>query len=387
MIPAIENYSGLTITFQVTEDCNLRCKYCYEIDKKPGELSFDYAKKFIDIILSDPDPINVLDTEMSWILKQGLILDFIGGDALMVPALCENILQYFQFHAYELKHRWANRWRASISTNGTLFANPKVRDFLTKYKGNLSLGVSIDGCPEIHDSNRIFRDGSGTIKEIMKWWPWYLDYMGLENASTKATCNRESIPYLYRSVKFMHEELGLRHINMNFIFEDMKLTENELSLLNEEMCKTVEYVLEHNQDLHFSMFDKNFGIGLPMKDPDKGWCGSGAMPCLSINGRIYPCFRFTPNTMHSRQLDFSVGDVWTGLSRKENFEIVRKQTRAKISPQKCLECAVESNCSWCIGGAYAEKGEFYRQTNICEVHKLQSKWAKVYWEKLEQGLV
>jgi uncharacterized protein len=381
MIPPIDQYQGLNITFQVTEDCNLRCKYCYEVDKKPGTLPLDYAQKFIDVILAEPDPINALNTDSAWLLKQGLIMDFIGGDALMVPELCDKILTYFQFNAAILQHRWAYRWRASISTNGTLFGEPKVQDFLMKYKGNLSIGVSIDGCPEIHDRNRIFKDGSGTIKEIMKWWDWYIGYMGIHQASTKATCNKDSIPYLYKSIKFLHEELGLRQININFIFEDMQLTDKDLQLLDQEMEKTIYYILDHRHDLHVNMFDKAFGIGEPMKDPGKGWCGAGSMPCLSINGKIYPCFRFTPNTMHSRNLDFSVGDIWTGLTRKENFEIVRKQTRDKISPQKCKECSVESNCAWCIGGAFAEKGEFYRQTNICEIHKMQSKWAEKYWDE------
>lgn len=249
-----------------------------------------------------------------------------------------------------------------------------------KYKDNISIGVSIDGCPEIHDKNRIFADGRGTMKEIMKYWDWYLDWHGCETAATKATCNKDTIPYLYKSIKFLHEEMGLKHININFIFEDMKLTEDDLKELDKQMEKSVEYIFEHRDDIHVSMFDRGFGIGEPMKDPDKGWCGSGSMPCLSINGKIYPCFRFSPNTMHSRDLDFSVGDVWTGFSRKENFAIVREQTRKKISPQKCFDCPVESSCAWCIGGAFAEKGEFYRQVNICEIKKLQDKWSRKYWE-------
>lgn len=383
MIPSLELYNGLNITFQVTEDCNLRCRYCYEVDKKPGELPFDYAKKFIEIILNDPDPINVIGTTDEWIIRQGLIMDFIGGDALMAPELCDKILQYFQYYATSIEHRWRRRWRASISTNGTLFSEPKVRDFLMKYQGNISLGISLDGCPEIHDRNRIKKDGSGTMKDILKWWDWYLGYQGVENAATKATCNKESIPFLAKSIKFLHEEMGLRYININFIFEDLKLTQKDLALLDQEMEKTIYYILEHSQDLHVNMFDQSFGIGKPVTEEklDKGWCGSGAMPCLSINGKIYPCFRFTPNTMHSRKLDFNVGDVWHGLNHKERFNLVRENTRRKISPQTCLECPVESSCAWCIGGAFAEKGEFYRQTNICEIHKLQSKWAEKYWQE------
>ncbi|MDR1114473.1 MAG: hypothetical protein LBL50_05225 [Candidatus Margulisbacteria bacterium] len=354
------------------------------MDKKPGDLPFEYAQRFVDIILEDEDPINAKGTDSEWILKQGLIIDFIGGDALMVPELLDKILTYYQYKAISMKHKWAYRWRASISSNGTLFEDPKVRDFMLKYKDNLSIGVSVDGCPEIHDKNRIHKDGSGTMKDIQKWWDWYMEWHGVDSVATKATCNKDTIPYLYKSIKFLHEEMRLKHININFIFEDMRLTQDDLNLLDTEMEKSITYILEHRHDLHVSMFDKGFGIGEAMKDPNKGWCGSGSMPCLSINGKIYPCFRFSPNTMHSRKLDFYVGDVWNGLNHKERFEIVRQQTRKKISPQKCLECNVESACAWCIGGAFAEKGEFYRQTNICEVHKLQSKWSRRYWEEYDK---
>jgi uncharacterized protein len=384
MRPAVKPYAGMSVTFQVTEDCNLRCKYCYEVDKKPGQLPLEYAQKFVDIILEDDDPINAKGTDSEWILQQGLILDFIGGDALMAPELLDKILTYYQYKAVSMGHRWAYRWRASISSNGTLFENPKVRDFMLKYKDNLSIGVSVDGCPEIHDKNRVWKDGSGTLKDILKWWDWYLAWHGADIAATKATCNKDTIPYLSKSIKFLHEEMRLKHININFIFEDMRLTEADLKQLDEEMEKSIMYILDHRRDLHVSMFDKAFGIGGPLKTPDKGFCGSGSMPCLSINGKIYPCFRFSPNTMHSRSLDFYVGDIWHGLNHKERFEIVRQQTRKKISPQKCLDCPVESNCAWCIGGAFAEKGEFYRTTNICEVHKLQSKWSRRYWEEYDK---
>jgi len=356
---------------------------CYEVNKKPGVLNLEYAKKFIDIILEDNNPIN---TDRSDIINKGLILDFIGGDALMVPDLCDQILQYFQFRAYELNHKWKDRWRASISTNGTLFGDPKVQKFLEKYKGNLSIGISIDGCPEIHDKNRVFRDGSGSMSTIMKHWDYYMNYMG-EGASTKATLNKESIPYIYESIKFLHEELKLSQINMNFIFEDMHLEEEDYIEIEEQFKKVIDYIYEHKDDIHVNMFDKGFGIGSCMTDEskDKGWCGAGSMPCLSLNGKIYPCFRFTPNTMHKDNIDFSVGDVTNGLNRKDRFEIVRQQTREKISPDSCKFCDVESSCAWCIGGTYSEFGEFSRNTNLCRIKKLIDKYSRIYWKRYNEN--
>ena len=390
MIKPIENYQGLNITFQVTEDCNLACVYCYEVDKKPKELEFEYAKMFIDILLTDPDPIGVLGTDLDWILKQGLIIDFIGGDALMCPELCDKILTYFQYKAYELNHRWKDRWRCSISTNGTLLGKPEVQKFLLKYKENISLGISMDGCPEMHDKNRVFKGGGGTMSTIMQNWGFYKSYMG-EAASTKATLNKTSIPYLFESVKFLHETLELKQINMNFIFEDMQLSKEDYIAIDEQLNKVVPYILNHCDDMHLNMLGENFGIGNDVEYSkynikedylQTGWCGAGSMPCLSVNGKIYPCFRFTPNTMHNREeQDHHVGDVWNGFNKKENFQVIRDQTREKISPKECFSCPTESSCSWCIGGAFSEKGVFYRTTNLCGIHKLIDKHARNYWNQ------
>lgn len=42
-----------TITFIVTEDCNLRCKYCYITHKASNKrMNFETAKNFIDYILT-----------------------------------------------------------------------------------------------------------------------------------------------------------------------------------------------------------------------------------------------------------------------------------------------------------------------------------------------
>ena len=41
-----------TVTFQVTDNCNLACTYCYQINKGKRRMSFDIAKQYIDLLLS-----------------------------------------------------------------------------------------------------------------------------------------------------------------------------------------------------------------------------------------------------------------------------------------------------------------------------------------------
>ena len=154
MIENLDTFQGLDVTLNTTQQCNLRCKYCYE-DKTKGELSLEDAKKFIDLLLTDDDPAYVKNTKMEY-LYDGLIIDFLGGDSLVNPVLLDEILRYVNYKLVSLNHRAKNHWRASVTTNGTLFERKDVRDFCEKWRKNLSMTVSIDGCPEIHDMNRIF---------------------------------------------------------------------------------------------------------------------------------------------------------------------------------------------------------------------------------------
>jgi uncharacterized protein len=52
-----EDYDNnvFNITFQVTDDCNLCCSYCYQINKGKHKMPFDIAKRFIDMLLDNDE--------------------------------------------------------------------------------------------------------------------------------------------------------------------------------------------------------------------------------------------------------------------------------------------------------------------------------------------
>lgn len=393
MIDDILTFTGLNCTINTTEDCNLRCKYCYETNKRPVSITFDKCRKFIDLVLSEPNVCHISDPVIENFSK-GRVFDFIGGDSLIDPGLLDRILCY-------INYKWALLdqslfplgWRASISSNGTLFEREDVRAFCEKWRNNLSLGISIDGCPEIHDKNRVFPNGKGSMEAILKWWPWYQKTFPDDCTRTKATCARETIPYLFESLKFLHEELGLTHIHQNFIMEDTGCTEEDYKELDRQLEKCCGYCLDHRTEIFWSMLSKSF---VPEEVPDradfftKGHCGSGAMPCLSIDGKIYPCFRWLPHTQNGQIGIMATGDVDQGFTHIENFQTVTDSAiRANCTKDpKCWDCEYEPCCHYCIGGCYAEYGDFIRTTHICEITKLQCKWARIYWKefkRLEEG--
>ena len=59
-----------TVTFQVTDACNLRCTYCYQINKQTHRMSFEVAKKLFDMIIEatpeDNEYINPENSLLVW---------------------------------------------------------------------------------------------------------------------------------------------------------------------------------------------------------------------------------------------------------------------------------------------------------------------------------
>lgn len=396
MIEPFRTVEGFTITINTTENCNLRCKYCYETNKCNKDISLDTCKKFIDIILETEDPIGILDdvdSSIKDIYNNNLIIDVIGGDSLVNPNLLDNLFSYVYKklilgdNLASTSQHWRNSFRYSTSTNGTLFNRPEVKDFCEKWSKFFSLGVSIDGCPELHDMNRVYADGRGTIKDILKAWDWYRKWFPIDSQITKSTLSKQSIPYLYDSLKFLHEDLKINHINMNFVMEDVGYDKEDLKIFNSQMEKCVDYIFQHKDSIYWSMIDKSFNEAhAPSEDWYKrGWCGSGMMPALSIDGDIYPCFRWLP-VSQNKKLDYSsfiVGNVDKGIYNKDAFKKVRQGSlRCNCSKkEECKTCECESVCAYCIAGCFGEFGDFIRTTHTCDLIKSQVYWAKQYWKE------
>ena len=80
-----ESGRAKSITFIVTKDCQLACKYCYLVGKNSKErMSWEIAKQAIDYILSREDEFK----------EESVIWDFIGGEPFLEIDLIDSCLLY-----------------------------------------------------------------------------------------------------------------------------------------------------------------------------------------------------------------------------------------------------------------------------------------------------
>lgn len=142
-----------TITFIVTKDCQLVCKYCYLVGKNPNEkMTLDVAKKAVNKILENSYFFN----------EERVVWDFIGGEPLLEIDLITNIVDYIEMRLEALSHHWKNNYGIRITTNGLLYKSQKVQNFISKYQNILNLSISIDGTKRKQDLNRVFPNGKGS---------------------------------------------------------------------------------------------------------------------------------------------------------------------------------------------------------------------------------
>lgn len=378
-----------SITFIVTKDCQLACKYCYLVGKNTKErMSWDVAKRAIDYILDH-------EADMK---EESVIWDFIGGEPFLEIDLIDKICDYLKVEMFRRNHHWFNSYRFSFSTNGINYSTDKVQQFIKKNHEHLSIGITIDGTKRKHDLNRIWKtldmeqgimpkpeEEHGSYDDVVKNIPLWLEQF--PDAGTKVTISSADIPYIKESVLHLYS-LGIHEVNINCVFEDVwkegddKLFEQQLTELADAIINSGYYT-----DYACSFFTEHMGKPMDCKSDNQNWCGAGRMLAVDAEGNFYPCTRFAQYSLRSKKA-WIIGNVRDGID-KNKLRPFYTLDRCTQSTEECINCEVASGCAWCQGENYdaADTPTVYqRSTAICKMHKARVRANNYYWNKLYRKL-
>lgn len=366
-----------TITFIVTKDCQLACKYCYLVGKNSKErMSFEVAKKAIDYILSH-------ENEMS---EESVVFDFIGGEPFLEIELIDKVCDYIKTEMFRLNHHWFNSFRFSFSTNGINYHEKKIQDFINKNRNHLSIGITIDGTQMKHDLNRIYKVSSkGSYQDVVKNIPLWLQQF--PNAATKVTISSPDIPYISESVIHLYS-LGIHEVNINCVFEDV-WKEGDDKLYESELLKLADIIIDNDyyKDYVCSFFSETIGKPLDKVKENQKWCGAGKMLAIDAAGKFYPCTRFAQYSLRDKK-ECVIGDIEKGIDYNKLRPFLSLD-RCTQSTDECVDCEVAGGCAWCQGENY-DAAETYtifqRATAICKMHKARVRANNYYWNKLYRKL-
>ena len=358
------------ITFIVTKDCQLACKYCYLVGKNSnGRMSIDTAKKAVDYVLDNRTFFN----------ESNVFFEFIGGEPFLEIDMIDELCDYIKTQMYIKKHPWFDHYMFEFTTNGINYSSEKVQNFIRKNQKHLEIAITIDGTREKHDINRIYKNtGRGSYEDVVKNIPLWIKQFPEEG--TKVTLSSEDLPYLCESILHLYQ-LGIHRIFMNCVFEDVWKEGDDL-IFEEQLIKLADIMIDEEWYVNYSctVFDEKVG----KKNVDnKNWCGSGKMLAIDSEGNFHPCNRFVDFSLREKQSRI-IGNIHSGIdpNKVRPFVLLDRTTQ---SPEKCLNCEVSKGCAWCQGENYdsAETDTIYqRSTAICKMHKARVRANNYYWNKL-----
>lgn len=145
------------LVFQVTNDCNFKCKYCCFGDLYNGipverkEMDLDMVKQVFDYL------IPFWNSKKNSSYKSVISIGFYGGEPLLNFKLIEQIVEYCE--SLQLNNHVC--FEFNMTTNAMLL--PKYIDFLVKH--HFFILISLDG-NEINDSYRVDGNNQPTFKRV-----------------------------------------------------------------------------------------------------------------------------------------------------------------------------------------------------------------------------
>lgn len=356
------------ITFQITDDCNLCCSYCYQHNKGHHKMPFEVAKKLIDGILTNDKSINNYVKSENAI---GIVLEFIGGEPFLEVDLIDKIIDYFIEKCIILHHPWIDRFRVSICSNGVLYFTPKVQEFIKKHQTHLSFTISIDGNKTLHDACRVFPDGTGSYDLAIKAAKHYRKYYDAI-LSSKMTLSPDNINFVFPALVNLWEN-EYNFIYCNCIYEKGWTIEHA-KILYYELKKVADYLLNNHLERIKGTSILNLDLSQQKNISDKNFCGGdGNMLAVDYKGDLYPCLRYMESSIGQSQLPYIIGNVNDGIEYNQQTKDMiagLDVTYKSQSPQECLDCPVSSECGWCSALNYQEFGTINKRTTYtCLMHK------------------
>ena len=367
------------VTFQVTEDCCCACTYCYQGYKTKRMMTKDVARRGVNLLFEMYDR-----NEGTFINHdtKAIVMEFIGGEPLMNIEIIDYICEYFVNECLRRNHPWLYTWRASMISNGALYFDPRVQQFLAKFKGFVSFGITIDGPKEIHDACRVYHDGKGNFDDAYRAMMHYREHYS-RDPDTKVTIAPENLHNLNQIVNFFVER-DIKLIHANCAYEP-EWTVEHAKLFYNELKNMADTLLNLNDETTVSLFNEDYFVPIPAYE-NTMWCGgTGKMLAFDPDGIAYPCLRYMPSSLGNDVPPLICGSV-DGIFEKPEHKALKDYldsiTRRSQSTDECYFCPIAKGCSYCSAWNYQLYGTpDSRCTNICVMHKARSLANVYYWNK------
>lgn len=328
----------------VGASCNLRCKYCYYLEKShlyrnaPARvMSDELLERFVQEYIQAQTMSQVLFT-------------WHGGEPLMRP-----LSFYRKAVALQEKYAFGRQIDNTIQTNGTLLTDEWCEFFK---EHNWLVGISIDGPQEFHDEYRRTASDKPSWQKVMRGIR-LLRKHGVE-WNAMAVVNDFNAGY---PLEFYHffKEMGAKYIQFAPVVERMAAHSDgrHLATLVDQECPVADFSVSPAQwgDFLCAIFDEwvRHDVGQTYVEifdcTLANWVGERPGICvyakecghagvMEFNGDVYSCDHFVfPEYKLGSIRDKTLVEMLYGEQQRQ-FSCLKHATL----PKQCRECEWEFAC-------------------------------------------
>lgn len=328
----------------VGASCNLRCKYCYYLEKShlyrnaPARvMSDELLERFVQEYIQAQTMSQVLFT-------------WHGGEPLMRP-----LSFYRKAVALQEKYAFGRQIDNTIQTNGTLLTDEWCEFFK---EHNWLVGISIDGPQEFHDEYRRTASDKPSWQKVMRGIR-LLRKHGVE-WNAMAVVNDFNAGY---PLEFYHffKEMGAKYIQFTPVVERMAAHSDgrHLATLVDQECPVADFSVSPAQwgDFLCAIFDEwvRHDVGQTYVEifdcTLANWVGERPGICvyakecghagvMEFNGDVYSCDHFVfPEYKLGNIRDRTLVEMLYGEQQRQ-FSCLKHASL----PKQCKECEWEFAC-------------------------------------------
>lgn len=335
----------------LTENCNLRCKYCFDDSYSDrSECNYNYSM-----------PLSMIDDIINFIENTKMIgvnplISFFGGEPTVNwRFLCEFVNRTKKLH-----------YRYSMNTNATNIDDEKLKFIIDN---RISLTVSIDGIKEAHDANRVFVSGDGSWDKIVEKLPNIITkiHTNKMNISAMMVISNNNYKYLERSYEFLSKIFDEVNILWNY---DSDYTEESYDIIKKQLISL------------FFIKGKKMFLDLHRKIlSERAHCGNSSCVIpeksitISTDGGLYFCHRLVPkmnDELHKCNKE-KFGDIYQGFYNTEYINLIRDRidfSKFRVG-RECDTCKAAPFCKGgCIGSIRNISGGYNGIPSLCRIQKM-----------------
>ena len=367
------------VIFEVTESCNLRCKYCIYQDNNGGFRNF--GKKYLEI----EKAYKVLDYIFANSYGDELYIGFYGGEPLLNVDFIRCCVEYSKKNCGKKKLSY------SLTTNGTLITRELAEYFASIPDFNVM--VSIDGDKQTHNENRVFVDGKGTFDDAINGLKLLLDAYGDERRNQISISAVVSPPYdneKFERMQGFYEHYA-KGIQSNITYVEMPyegVSQEKKSEMIEDRMPMLAWDKKRNLAEQKNAFTYGAKTAELLKihkrtisqEPNvwhklNGCCIPGMRRLyVTSEGKFLPCER-VGNAPY-------IGDVENGL----DYEAIKKyyvDEYASKSLSDCSSCWAAPLCGICYSHCCVENGiDIERKREVCDDERFSILQNLIYYHEL-----